>query len=174
MGRKIEMKTTYTVPEVPGSTRTSERPYTHAIVGRRDGRCTAAGVEARMATEEPKNRKWDAKHWDDCQRGSVAVEGQLYRNFNGCMVEARAAVIKIDADFIAANPDRAAYIEKMAAERADYLAKLKASEPGPLVVLRWSMSFKNAFNALGSEAAHHSSVRVVECVAVEKKAKATA
>lgn len=174
MGRKTGMKTTYTVPEVPGSKRGSERPYTHAIIGRRDGRCTAAAMEATRAVEEPKNRKWDAKHWDDCQRGSVAVAGQLYRNHNGYMVEARQAIIEIDAEFMAANPDRAAYIEKMAAERAAYLAKLKASTAGPLEVLQWSMSLSNAMKAVGAKCAHHSDVRVVACVPVEKKTKAAA
>ena len=165
------MTTTYTVPEVPGSKRASLRPYTHAIIGRRDGRCTAAGIEAKMAVEEPKNRKWDAKHWDDCKRGSEAVVGQLYRNANGFMVEARDAIIKIDAGFIAENPDRAAFIEKKAAERAAYLAKLKASMPGELEVLQWSMSLANAMKAVGSKQSHHSDVRVVACVAVIKPAK---
>lgn len=168
------MKTTYTVPEVPGSKRSSERPYTHAIIGRRDGRCSAVAMEATRAVEEPKNRKWDAKRWDDCQRGSVAVAGQLYRNHNGCMVEARESIIEIDVGFMAENPDRAAYIEKMAAERAAYLAKLKDSTPGPLEVLQWSMSLNNAMKATGTMRRHHSEVRVVACVPLEKKAKATA
>jgi len=164
-------KITYTVPEVPGSKRTSERPYTHAVIGRRDGRCSAIGIEATLATEEPKNRRWDGKSWDDSKREAEATAGQLYRNHNGYMVEASQFLVDLGTKFIAENPDRTAFIEKKAAERAAYLAKLKASEPGPLVVLQWSMSIKNAYRAIGTMSNHHSAVRVVECLPVEKKEK---
>lgn len=168
------MNTTYTVPEVPGSKRASARSYTHAIIGRRDGRCSAVAYEADLKANESKHHKWDAKHWDDRQRESVAVVGQLYRNHNGYMVEARDYNVRLGSEFIAKNPDRAAYIEAKSAERLAHLAMLKASTPGELEVLQWSMSLANAMKSVSSKQAHHSDVRVVACVPVVKAAKAKA
>lgn len=88
-------KTTLTVLEVPGSSYSGHRPYTHAIIGRGHG-----GVSA-DPQEEIKN-----------------------------------------------------------ARRAMPLSDVR--------VLQWSMSFENAFKAVGVWARHHSEVRVVECVAVAK------
>ena len=161
-------KQTFTVPDVPGSKRTSYRTYTHAVIGRRDGRCSAVVYAADLATNEPKARKWDAKHWDDCQRAAKATVGQRYRNHNGYMVEARDYEVRSGMEFILAHSDREAYVEAQAAQRQAYLARLKASTPGELQVLQWSMSWKNAMKSVASHQKHHSEVRVVECQPVTK------
>ena len=160
--------TTYTVPAVPGSKRTSHRPYTHAVVGRRDGRCSAIIYAADLDANERRYRTWDGKHWDDWKRASEATAGQLYRNHNGFMVEAQQSVIDIGARFIGENPDRAAYIEAKAAERQECLRQMQGSQPGELAVLQWSMSHQNAMRSLTTHMRHHSDVRVVECVPVTK------
>ena len=161
-------KQTFTVPEVPDSKRTSERTYTHAVIGRRDGRCSAVAYAADMAVNEPRSRKWDGKHWDDYQRAAKATVGQPYRNPNGFLVEARDYEVRIGSEFIAANPDRDAYVEAQAAGRQAYLARLQASTPSELQVLQWSMSFQNAMKSVASHQKHHSEVRVVECQPVTK------
>lgn len=163
--------TTFTVIEVPGSKRASARPYTHAIIGRRDGRCSAVAMAADLAENEVKYVRWDAKNWDDWKRAAEATVGQLYRNHNGCMVEAKDYTVRIGSEFIAENPDREAYIAGKASERQTTLDNLRASEPGELAVLQWSMSMQNALKAVGTYRTHHSDVRVVECVPVVKNTK---
>lgn len=161
----------FTVLEVPGSKRASARPYTHAIIGRRDGRCSAVAMEADLAENELKYVRWDAKNWDDWKRAADASVGQLYRNHNGFMVEAKDCTVRIGAEFIVANPDREAYVAGEAAKRQATLNELRASEPGELTVLQWSMSIQNALKAVGAYRTHHSDVRVVECVPAAKAKK---
>lgn len=167
-------KTTYTVPQVPGSRRTSERPYTHAVIGRADSRMSAISCAEDLAKNEGKYRKWDAKDWDDRKRESEATAGQLYRNRNGFMVEAKAWLIESGAEFIGKNPDRAAYVAACAAHRQQRLEKLKAGTAGELGVLQWSMSEANARKSLTTWSHHHSDLHVVPCVPVEKAARRAA
>lgn len=164
-------KTTYTVPEVPGSKRTSERPYTHAVIGRRDPRMSAIHRAADLARSEAKYKKWDGKHWDDYQRASVAVVGQQYLNHNNFWVEARDYNVELGQKFIEANPTRQGYIDSKSAERFAAVEAMKAGTPGDLHVLQWSMSLQNAMKAVGTHTKHNSDVRVVECVPVAKKAR---
>jgi len=157
-------KTTFTVPQVPGSKRASERPYTHAVIGRRDSRCSAVTYAADLAANERKHQRWDGKLWDDEKRASEATVGQLYRNHNNFMVEASARVVEVAIKFIGENPDRQAYIDRMSAERQAHLEELKAGTAGELVVLQWSMSQANALKSTGTWCNHHSDVSVVPCV----------
>ena len=156
--------TAYTVPEVPGSSRKSHRPYTHAVIGRPDSRCSAIHYAADLAKNEGQKRRWDAKNWDDWKRASEATVGQLYRNHNGFMVEAPDYAVRIGAEFIAKNPDRQAYIDGQAAERQAALEKMRAGTAGELQVLQWSMSHKNAMKSVVTHQHHHSDVRVVACI----------
>lgn len=164
--------TTFTVLEVPGSKRASARPYSHAIIGRRDGRCSAVAMAADLAENESKYVRWDAKNWDDWKRAAEATVGQLYRNHNGFMVEAKDYTVRTGSEFIASNPDREAYMAGEAAKRQSTLDNLRVAEPGELAVLQWSMSMQNALKAAGTYRTHHSDVRVVECVPVVKAKKA--
>ena len=59
-------KTTYTCPAVPGSKRTSHRPYTHAVVGRYN--CAQARINVA-------NKAWtdqDAKNYGYAKREAAA------------------------------------------------------------------------------------------------------
>lgn len=165
-------KTTYTVPEIPGSYRTSERPYSHAVIGRRSGKLSAITTEAHYKATATQSKRWDTKSWNDWKRASEATVGQLYRNHNNVMVVARDYEVEIGQKFMAENPTLEGYLEKLAAAHAKHVAALKASPDGELCVLQWSMSHKNAFKALGTFAKHYIDLRVVECTAVGKKPKA--
>ncbi|WOB06514.1 hypothetical protein [Piscinibacter gummiphilus] len=167
-------KQTYTVVEVPGSKRSSERPYSHAVIGRRSGKISAITAEAHHKATAAQTKRWDTKSWNDWKRASEATVGQLYRNHNNVMVVARDYEVEIGQKFMAENPTLEGYLEKLEASRAKHIADLKASPDGELCVLQWSMSHKNAFKALGTFAKHHIDLQVVPCVVVAKKSKLAA
>lgn len=159
-----QAKTTYGCAEVPGATRQSARPYSHCIIGRRDGATSAATQRARMQAEAAQTKRWDIKHWNDQQRASVAVVGQVYRNHNNAMVEARDYAVESGVKFMAQFPTVESYLAHQAAVSAEWLEKEQASGTGDLAVLQWSMSHKNAMKAMGSFTAHYIDVRIVPTV----------
>lgn len=163
------MKTSYTVPQVPGSTRTSERPYTHAVVGARNLVLARAQV--------PEYAEYMAGDTFDTRTRQVqtgAGNSYLYKSQAGSGRPFMVKVSQEDFDkavaFLAEHPDRAAYLAQDIAKR---LALIGTADEGPLMVLQWSMSHKNALAKVGEHSKYHSSVRVVECVPIEKKAKAS-
>lgn len=163
-------KNTFIVAEVPGAKRTSVRVYTHAIIGRRDPRASAVHYASDLRVNEARYRRHDAKHWDDEQRASIAVIGQPYVNHNNYVVPAKDYNIEFGQRFIAEHPVRAAYIAGGVAKRQEHLEELKLGTAGPLVVLQWSMSRRNAEKAVGTWCSHNSEVRVVECHPAPSKA----
>jgi hypothetical protein len=160
---------TYTVPEVPGSKRTSDRPYTHALVGRVD---VAAARRAAVSAG-----------WDESDRTNYAFYRKLHDvGVGGVWSHTRGYEHKVDQrdydgakKIIDAHPTLDGYL---LARREDRLNQLNekygaTSQAGPLVVLQWSMSAANAAKAEGTWRSQRGyiAVRVVECVPVEKKAK---
>jgi hypothetical protein len=160
----------FTVPEVPGSGRSSERPYSHAIVGRYNPHLVAAKARATHAKNAAQSRRWDAKNWNDWKRSSEATVGQLYRNHNGFMVEAKDYEVRIGKEFMAKYPTLESYLAHLESEHQGRLAALDAGQIGELQVLQWSMSHKNAVKAAGSFADTYSDLRVVEVVEATKPA----
>lgn len=164
--------TTYTVPEVPGSKRTSPRPYTHAIIGRSSSQLSAIRYEADLKANGAKYARWDTKNWHDNKRLAECPSGGTYRNHNNYVTTASDELIKIGADFIAKYPTVESYLAHQKAEGEARVAKMKAVPDGELVVLQWSMSHANASKARSAYCKHHVDVRVVECVPVAKTTKA--
>lgn len=164
-------KTTYTVPAVPGSSRTSERPYTHAIVGRDSPALQAAHRAADFKANAAKYARWDAKLWHDNKRLAQCPSGGMYLNSNGYLTTPSDAVIKIGTDFIASFPTPEGYLAYLKAQREADVARGTAAPDGELAVLQWSMSYANAWKAHGTWCKTHVDVRVVECVPVAKPAR---
>lgn len=161
------MKVThYTVLEVPGSKRSSHRPYTHAIIGRRCPGLSAIAYEDDLRKNAAKYTRYDVKNWHDEKRLAECPSGGTYLNHNRVMIAASDELIQIGKDFIAKYPTVESYLEHKKAESDAIIAKLKAEPDGELKVLQWSMSHKNALKAHGAWCKHHSEVRVVECFPV--------
>lgn len=167
-------KTTYTAPEVPGSSRSSERPYTHAVVGRRN--------IAALRAYAPESAEYShGKQTYDYYSKQVQVgAGNSYLYKTGECRPFMVTVKQEDYDrgvaFLAENPDRAAYVAKKLAER---MAELGTEDAGPLQVLQWSMSHANADKATGTFLNKgYVGVRVVETAVAKvhgtRKAKAAA
>jgi hypothetical protein len=170
-------KTTFACAEVPGATRQSARPYSHCIIGRRDGATSAATQRARVIADAAQTKRWDTKHWHDAKRAAEATPGQLYKNSNGYMVEASQAVVDIYAKFMAQHPTLDGYLAHQAQQTEEYLQALQAEPTSELAVLQWSMSHKNAMKALGGFTAHHIDLRIVPTVVLhttKPRAKAVA
>jgi hypothetical protein len=165
------MKTTYTVPEVAGSKRTSERPYTHAVVGQ---------YNLTLAREGAQDKGWikgDTKNWTWHKESAAMKPGDLIHVTGSARPWSYPMDEKAHGEhvaFMAANPDLDAYVAKLKAGRLARIDKEYGEGPlGPVVVLQWSMSLKNASTKIGEHSKYHGKVRVVECVPVEKKAKAS-
>lgn len=162
------MKTTYTVPEVPGSKRTSERPYTHAVIGYDDPQRRVAAWLADHEANGAKYRRWSIKNWQDNRRAAAVKEGEMYVNHNGFRVEARQAFIDIAAGFMAKYPTLEGYLAHEEQDFQDRVAAERARPNGPVVVLRWSMSRANASKGLSEFDRSYSGIKIVECVPVTK------
>lgn len=156
----------YTVLEVPGSKRSSQRPYTHAIVGRSFPTLLAIHSEREHKANARKRIAWERKHWADEKRLSECPSGGTYINHNNFRTTASDALIQIGKDFIAKYPTPESYIDHLEREFQDYIAKLKAMPVGELSVLQWSMSHSNAFKGQSKWVKSHADVRVVECFPV--------
>lgn len=161
-------KKVFTVPEVPGSKRSSERPYSHAVIGRYSGEVAAANAEADMKANGKKYRSWDVKSWNNSAEAVKAKPGELYRNHNGFMVPMSESMLAIELKFMEKYPSLEAYLESKQAEHKGYVESLRAQGLGPLVVLRWSMSLANAMKSW-SEFPSYIELRAVPCVEVVKQ-----
>lgn len=164
-------KTTYTCPEVPGAKRTSDRPYSHAIVGRYSPALAAIQAEAYRAANKHQQNRWDIKHWNDEKRLSECPSGGTYVNHNNHRTTASDDLIKIGTNFIAQFPTVEVYLESLEAAHREWIAKLRAGKDGEIALLQWSMSFANAHKAQGTWCKNHSDVRVVETAVLEKPAR---
>lgn len=166
-------KRVFMVPEVPGSKRSSERPYSHAVIGRYSGEVAAANCEADHKANGAKYRSWEVKSWNDSARAAKAKPGELYKNHNGYMVKMSEDLLAIHLRFMEKYPSLDAYLAEKDAEHKAYIEKLRAEPLGPLIVLRWSMSRANAEKGWG-EFSCYVERRVVECVEVVKEPKVKA
>ncbi len=162
------MKTTYTVPEVPGSKRTSARPYTFAVIGYSDVTRSVARLRARNEAERTKTLRYLKQNWESWNRQANAAPGTTYVNHNGYLVTAKEPYIDIAKGFIERNPSLEAYIANTDAESEANLASIAAKGDGPLEVLRWSSSKANAEKGLYEFQDWYSDLRVVPCIPVVK------
>lgn len=153
-------KTTYHVPGFAG-TRTSERPYTHALVGVRN---LKAGREMLVQVQEQDKR-------DHAYYAKVAAmqPGEL----NRFVSNGRAMSYTVNATDVAKARDviekygtnAEAYAKARAAERLAAYVKLHGTEDfsAPLV-LQWSMSMANAAKAISSwQKRGFYAVHIAEC-----------
>jgi hypothetical protein len=162
------MKTTYTVLEVTGSRRTSERPYTHAVIGYYDQARMVAHQRAENAANRAKNIRWETKSWNDWKRVAAVKAGDMYVNHNGYRVAASQGTIDIATGFMAKHPTLEGYLAHLDAEFNAHMEEALAKENGSMVVLRWSSSAKNAAKGMSEFDNRYSGLRVVECVPVTK------
>ncbi|MGW8422795.1 hypothetical protein [Comamonas sp. HJ-2] len=159
--------TTYTVPEVPGSKRSSARAYTHAIVG-----CVNA-EQRRLDAKSEEARKNHAKHWSYHAEGAQMKEGDLihvqsYKPWSYPVTQER---VDQHVAFMKENPTQDAYVQKSVDAQLKRINDAYGEGPaGPLDVLQWSQSAANAQKGLSSWKGLLG-VRVVECVPVVKPAR---
>lgn len=151
---------TYTVPQVPGSKRTSPRPYTHAVIGRRDLARERAHVTSTTFVE------LDRKNYDHHRHiVAVGVGGVWSRSRSGhgyvvtreMFDTATAAVSGCD------TPEK--YVAKLADFRLTSINRAGKGPAGQLEVLSWSMSAASAEKAAARHRRWFIDVRVVPCVA---------
>lgn len=162
-------KTTYHVPGFKG-TRTSERPYTHAIIGCRD----LAAVR-RHISRVWENDKHNARYMLQCANAQPGDRHPAATNkpFHADWVikaeeieEAREHLGGATTPDQFAEAQRLARVERHAAEYGD-------RDLGNAVVLQWSMSAANAGKGMSQWTSRgYIGLTIVECAPVEKKAKA--
>jgi hypothetical protein len=186
-------KTTYTVPEVPGSSRVSERAYTHAVVGTfNPGRYLQSYLDQHEYDVKTNNPYRAVNHARSVLVAKAAVGDMVARPWVKCRpgiqwdVEYKAGKVT-EHDIaeaqkhIARYPTAEAELAEVEAKHQERVAKIQAMTADK-EVLQWSMSEVNARKALGGKGwtartgsfGHYDNLHVVPCVAVEKKAKVTA
>jgi len=144
-------KTAYTCPAVPGSLRTSHRPYTHCIVGRFSHPLAAAMARGVADATRTAERNRLAKDWAYYAADAVRTVGDVRINHNNYPMAVRDYEIEIAQRLVAEHPTAQAYI---AAREANIEASIAQHHDGrgiePLGVLQWSMSEANARRALST------------------------
>lgn len=149
--------TIYTVPEVPGSKRTSHRPYTHAVIGRRN-----LALD-RLVAHDPAVAAQDAVNYRyhrsivDMGIGEIWDERRGYRVDREMLERSRSALSGIET----VNQ----WVAKHLAIRIASINRAGTGPAGDLEVLSWSMSAANAEKAATGWRRRHVDVRVVPCVA---------
>jgi len=136
--------TKYTVKHLDlTDSRTSPRNYTHVIVGRWAPSDAAIEAHAQLyASVAPKD--YDLK----AARVAAGVGGFMPEHFPGSHYPVSAEEFAEAVEFLAANPDRAAYIQSEAERGRSRLRN--AAGTARSHVLQWSMSEKAARAAVGS------------------------
>lgn len=130
-------------------TRTSDRPYTHVVVGRRD---IAAFRRFVASATEHKRHQAEYRYLRLC----ASVEpGAQYPE--GGFAVSRESHERGKAT-IAQYPAEHAYIEAKIAER---VAELGEADKGPEVVLQWSMSERAACKSISTHSTWNTDVRVL-------------
>lgn len=156
--------TTYTVPQVPGSRRTSPRPYTHAIIGRRD----LARERANVASQAFRDQ--DFKNYDHHRRVVAAGIGGIWLPERGYIVDrqmferSRAEISGCD------TPEQ--FHAKLLDFRLTSINRAGTGPAGPLVVISWSMSLRNAEKAAEMHRRNwFVDVSVVPCIEAPRTAR---
>jgi hypothetical protein len=129
-------KTKFTFTHADGrvSTRTSARTYTHVVVGRVNLVAERAAVE--------KDDRWGSS-WDYSAEQTLIEVGQPMSPGKPHLMDKRLS--DEHRDFLAENPDRAAYIAKCKQKQLDDLAeRYGEGDKSPELVLQWSGSATNA------------------------------
>lgn len=85
-------KTKFIVNEVPGAARSSERPYTHAVIGRRDGRCNLA----KLQTSQP--GELEVLQWSMSLKNAMKSVATHQRHHSDVRVVECQRVVKADGD----------------------------------------------------------------------------
>jgi hypothetical protein len=129
---KNKFKFTTTEGEV--ATRSSDRVYTHVVTARLDLVAGRAAIESDTGSGET---------WDYTKRMAAIEVGQKM------WADKPYPMSQDDSDkykaFMAANPDRAAYVELVKQRHlADYAKRYGAGSKSQELVLQWSMSEANA------------------------------
>lgn len=142
-------KFSFTTAEGKVETRSSDRPYTHVIVGRFDLVRDRAAVLSNLRAGE----SWDYYSSQAKLEVGQCMPGSRYPLDQRTVDQARA--------FAAENPDREAYIEK---SRQACLATIEkrhgTGDKSPEYVLQWSMSAANAARGMQAKAQHFVDVMV--------------
>lgn len=111
MAKKVTL--TATLPDGTTATRTTARTYTHLVAGRRSYEHALALANATSGrVQDGKNWDWDAA----CAAGTYEYPRQ-YSEADKVERQAKAA------KFIAANPDRAAYVAR---KHSEWVARVEA------------------------------------------------
>ncbi len=153
------MKNLFTVPQVPGSKRTSPRNYTHAVIGHfnHDKRIKQAAVLC----------KTDISNHNYSLMQSKMNAGDIYRSTyadgSPCQWPMQKETIDRAKEYINKYPT----VEAMVAGRVKGYEDEKALYGGKFIVLRWSQSFKNASKGLSEFTEYYLDVQVVETVKIK-------
>lgn len=148
--------TTYTVPEVPGSSRTSHRPYTHAVVGRRNL------ARERQQAADPATHN-DLNNWQFYQKVLRVGLGGVWSERHGYTVD----------QSMLDNAKRATegcetvndYVAKQIEWRLARINEVGTGPAGELQVLQWSMGVENARKGItATRREWYVNLAVVACV----------
>lgn len=145
---------TYTVTQVPGSSRKSPRNYTHAIIGKVN---YAAMLETRP--------KWAAKHAGEMYDYYIKLTGkkvgELTNGTSGMYITEKMLAV---AAKVAEYPNAQAYADYVFKTECEQVEKWRTEKGHLYEVLQWSQSLNNAMKAVGTHAKHYLDVHVVETV----------
>lgn len=156
------MTSIYTVPGARG-TRTSARPYTHAVIGRRSGPKIADAMLARHLAEWPREEKRD-RLWYAVYAGDVdRCVGELRENHNGYVTPCSEINIEIARQVVERAPTADAYVAEKKREALSAIERTRAEGTGDLLVLSWHHSRELADKALPQIEWAHTEARTVQC-----------
>ncbi|TAL72860.1 MAG: hypothetical protein EPN79_02125 [Burkholderiaceae bacterium] len=166
------MKFTYTVRGAEG-TRTSARPYTHAVIGRRSGPKVADAMQTRHDAEWPFEEKRARNRYSVYVRNAKSSVGGLRINHSGYVTQCKDYEIELAKEAVERAPSADAYVAEKKLEALSAIERMRAEGIGDLLVLSWHHSRELAENALRQIEWAHTDVRVVPCVAgpTTKKAR---
>ncbi|WP_175771824.1 hypothetical protein [Burkholderia ambifaria] len=144
-------KFSFTTAEGAVETRTSERAYTHVVLGRRNL------VQARARAASAAERKMHAVNYDYYRNYAETDVGQPYpgRQWTTNQADHDAAV-----QLIAEYPTVEAYIEAKVEQVIARINDEGTGDAGPEIVLQWSQSLRAAQASVSGHAKWHVGVRV--------------
>lgn len=153
------MRKTFTVTQVPGSKRSSDRDYTHAVIGHfnHDIRIKDAAI---ISKTDISNHNYELAH-------SAMQDGDIYTADFGKGDIRKWPVRQESIDHAKAYISKYPTVESMVAARVKEYEDLKAKSGGKFEVLRWSQSFANANKSLGEFSYYYLDIQIVETVRIK-------
>jgi hypothetical protein len=159
-------KTTFTVPEVPGSKRISGKPYSHAIIGRYDASMDVGKLRDVKMTDNSMALERETRYWNSQKRAAEAAVGELCMNHANELTVADEWLVSSAQKWTQKYPTLDSYLAHLNQKREDIFAAELDLPRGELSVLRWSFSHENAERSIKAFSKRYRDIRVVRCVPV--------